>query len=59
MEIIKKNTHGGYRPGGGRPPTNRNISVNFRISKEAADILNKQKNKSEYIDNLIKEAAKI
>lgn len=55
----ERSNWGGARPGGGRPPTNRNVSVNFRISQEAADLLNKQKNKSEYIDNLIKEAANV
>lgn len=53
----ERNNWGGARPGGGRPPTNRTISVNVRISPEAAEVLKQQKNKSEYIDNLIKEAA--
>lgn len=52
MEELKK--RGGRRPGAGRPANNRNIMVAVRISKEAADILNTQKNKSEYIDELIK-----
>lgn len=58
MERERRNW-GGARPGVGRPPTNRKVSVNFRISQEAADLLNKQKNKSEYIDNLIKKAANV
>ena len=52
-----KNGWGGSRPGVGRPTTDRNVSVNFRISQEAAELLKRQKNKSEYIDRLIKEAA--
>ena len=39
--------HGGRRSGAGRPA----------ITKEAADILNAQPNKSEFIDNLIKQSA--
>ena len=49
---------GGYREGGGRPSTDRNVAVTVRISQEAADILSQQKNKSEFIDTLIKESAK-
>jgi hypothetical protein len=46
---------GGSR-GGGRPVTNRNVAVTIRISQEAADILSQQKNKSEFIDTLIKQS---
>ena len=54
----KTNNRGGYRPGGGRPQTDRQIYLNVRISKEAADKLTRiTKNKSEFIDRLIKEAA--
>ena len=48
---------GGSR-GGGRPVTDRNVAVTIRISQEASDILSQQKNKSEFIDTLIKESAK-
>ena len=48
---------GGSR-GGGRPVTDRNVAVTIRISQEAADILKEQRNKSEFIDTLIKESAK-
>ena len=48
---------GGSR-GGGRPVTDRNVPVTIRISQEAADILKEQRNKSEFIDTLIKESAK-
>jgi hypothetical protein len=50
----EKKKRGGSRPGAGRPVNDRNIMVGVRISQEAADILNAQKNKSEYIDNLIR-----
>ena len=48
---------GGSR-GGGRPVTDRNVAVTIRISQEASDILKEQRNKSEFIDTLIKESAK-
>ena len=48
---------GGSR-GGGRPVTDRNVAVTIRISQEAADILKEQRNKSEFIDTLIKKSAK-
>ena len=48
---------GEYRfRGGGRPVTDRNVAVTIRISQEAADILSQQKNKSEFIDTLIKQS---
>ena len=50
----EKKQWGGYREGGGRPTTDRNIAVTIRISQEASDILNEQKNKSEFVDSLIK-----
>lgn len=53
-----KKQRGGSRPGAGRPANDRNIMVGVRISREAADILNAQKNKSEYIDNLIRNHGK-
>lgn len=46
---------GGSR-GGGRPVTDRNVAVTIRISQEAADKLKTVKNKSEFIDNLIKQS---
>ena len=54
----EKKKRGGSRPGAGRPANDRNIMVGVRISQEAADILNAQKNKSEYIDNLIRNHGK-
>ena len=53
MEQEKK--HGGYRPGAGRPATDRSHAVTIRISEEAFQKLNGYKNKSEKIDQLIKE----
>lgn len=53
---MNNNNHGGYRPGSGRPANDRNIQLMVRISKEAHDKLNRlTKNKSEYIDSLIKQ----
>jgi len=49
----KKSGRGGWR-GGVRPTTDRKIQLNVRISQEAADIIADVKNKSEYIDELIK-----
>lgn len=55
MEDNKKQ-HGGRRSGAGRPANDRSIMVGVRITKEAADILNAKPNKSEFIDNLIKQS---
>ena len=54
MEEVKKQ-RGGRRPGSGRPANDRSIMVGVRISQQAADILNAQPNKSEFIDTLIKQ----
>lgn len=43
----------------GRPATKRTYAVSVRITKEAAEILGTKKNKSEYIDNLIKQDERI
>ena len=56
MESNDKKQHGGRRSGAGRPANDRSIMVGVRITKEAADILNAQPNKSEFIDNLIKKS---
>lgn len=49
---------GGRRPGAGRPTNDRSIVLSVRITQEAMDILRSvAKNKSEYIDSLIKESA--
>ena len=53
----EKKQWGGYREGGGRPSTDRNVAISVRISQEANELLKQQKNKSEYIDRLIKEAS--
>ena len=51
----KKHTRGGARPGAGRPSLDRKVPLSVRITREAMDILNRTtKNKSEYIDNLIR-----
>lgn len=51
-----KKQHGGRRAGSGRPANDRNIMVGVRLSQEAVDKLSRlTSNKSEYIDNLIKQ----
>lgn len=58
MEDIteKKNKRGGARPGSGRPANDRNVTLSVRVTQESIDKLNRlTKNKSEYLDNLIKE----
>lgn len=48
--------HGGRRAGSGRPANDRNIMVGVRLSQETVDKLNRlTNNKSEYIENLIKQ----
>lgn len=54
--MSNEKNHGGRRPGAGRPANDRNVFVGVRVSREAADILNRQPNKSEYIDTLIKQS---
>lgn len=49
-----KNRHGGARPGSGRPASDRNIPLMVRVSPEAVQVLDGVKNKSEYVDNLIR-----
>ena len=56
--MANDNNWGGYREGGGRPETDRKVPVTIRISQESADILKEQRNKSEFIDTLIKQSAK-
>lgn len=54
--MSNEKNHGGRRAGSGRPANDRNIMVGVRLSKEAVDKLNRlTSNKSEYIDNLIKQ----
>ena len=55
----EKKQWGGYREGGGRPFTDRKVAVTVRISQEASDILNEQKNKSEFVDSLIKKTKEL
>ncbi len=52
--MANENKRGGRRPGSGRPSNDRNITISVRVSKEAADKLATIKNKSEFIDTLIK-----
>lgn len=53
MEEKKYKGRGGDR-GGRRPETDRKIAITVRISAQAKALLDKQHNKSEYIDTLIK-----
>lgn len=47
---------GGVRPNSGRPANDRSVQLLVRITKESAEKLSRlTTNKSEYIDNLIKE----
>ena len=55
MEEKKYKGRGGDR-GGRRPETDRHVAVTVRISQEAKAKLDLQKNKSEYVDRLIKQA---
>ena len=54
------NTHGGAREGAGRPETSgRSVRLSIRLTPEAAALLDRVANKSEYIERLIqKERAK-
>ncbi len=54
-KTVKKSNRGGWRPGSGRPESDRKHGLCVRISDEAMEKLAKVKNKSEFIDMLIKE----
>ena len=56
-EEQKKQGRGGDR-GGRRPETDRKCVVTVRVSQEAKDKLDTVKNKSEWIDRVIKEKIK-
>lgn len=47
---------GGARPNAGRKKNDRKIPLMVRISPEAAERLERIKNKAEYIDTLIKQS---
>ena len=54
--MSNEKNHGGRRAGSGRPANDRNIMGGVRLSQEAVDKLNRlTNNKSEYIENLIKQ----
>lgn len=55
MAQEKKETRGGRRPGSGRPANDRNVMLSVRITKEAAEKIAGVKNKSEFIDTMIKQ----
>ena len=53
---MNENNHGGRREHAGRKANDRSIPLLVRITQEAADKLSRlTSNKSEYIDNLIKQ----
>lgn len=53
MDEVKR---GGYRHKAGRPANDRSVTLSVRITQEAMEKLNRlTRNKSEYIDTLIKE----
>ena len=53
---MSETKRGGVRPNSGRPANNRNVQLLVRITQESADKLSRlTKNKSEYIENLIKQ----
>jgi len=52
------NKRGGARQGSGRKANDRNYPLHVRISREANDMLAIIQNKSEYIDNLIRNDGK-
>lgn len=51
----KKDNRGGARQGAGRHKTGRDFQVCLKLSKEAYDTLKQFKNRSAYIDELIKQ----
>ena len=54
----KKDNRGGRRQGSGRKKLGRDYQVCIKLSKEAYDTLKQLKNRSAYIDELIKNYSK-
>ena len=57
-EITEKKKRGGARPNSGRKATPYKFHLNVRITKEANDLIAGIEKKSEYVDELIKQANK-
>lgn len=55
-DIEQEHQHGGARQGAGRKSGERKYTLYVRISKEANDIISRVANKSEFIDNLLKQS---
>ena len=55
--LNKTKMKAGSKFASGRPATGRTEAISVRISKQAAEILSNKKNKSEYIDELIRHDA--
>lgn len=58
MEQEQKKQRGGARQNAGRKVTPYKVPLNVRITQEAADIMARHPNKSEVVDQLIKEHLK-
>jgi hypothetical protein len=58
MEQEQKKQRGGARQNAGRKVTPYKVPLNVRITQEAADIMARHPNKSEVVDQLIKEYLK-
>lgn len=56
-EVLKRN-RGGRREGSGRPTTERNIPLLVRISQDAKEKIDTIRNKSEWIDGIIRKNIK-
>lgn len=52
--FTQNNMKAGSKFATGRPATGRTYAISVRISHEAAEILSTKKNKSQYIDGLIR-----
>ena len=53
MEEIRKSNRGGRREGSGRKALGKK-AVTLKLSEESVEILARQENKSEFVDELIK-----
>lgn len=54
-EILKQSGRGGHREGSGRKALGKK-AVTLRLSEESIDKLSQVKNKSEFVDGLIRKA---
>ena len=55
QEEKKQNGHGGRRPGAGRPKSaNRKIAISITLDPDLLDYVNRQENKSQFINHCIR-----